>query len=61
MPDLPFDGLDLGRFGSYNRDCRCRPLMLSFGVVTPPVAWHVSVAQTVAVVGYLVCWYLAIW
>ena len=61
MPGLPSDGLDLGLLGSYNKDCRCRLLMLSFGVVTPPVAWHLSVAQTVDVVGYLVVWNLAIW
>ena len=61
MPGLPSGDLDLDLIGSYRKDCRCRLFVLSFGVVTPPVALHASVAQTAAVVGHLVCWYLAIW
>ena len=56
MPGLPSGGLDLGLIGSCSKDCRCRLLLvLSFGVVTPPVARRASVAQTVAVVGQLMC------
>ena len=61
MPGLPSGSLDLGLIGSYSKDCRCRLVVLSFGVVTPPVALHASVAQTAAVVGHLVWWCLAIW
>ena len=61
MLGLPSGDLGQDLFGSYSKDCRCLLLVLSFGVVTPPVALHASVAQTAAVVGHLVCWCLAIW
>ena len=51
MPGFSFGYLGLGLLGSYSKGCQCHHLVLSFGIVTPPVTLHASVAQTVGVVG----------